>query len=559
MTAAAEAIARISRESAVELKLDGRVVTVDGQAVPLPDSGERDVWGGHLLNLRTAFPSRAHGDDREKQLFKIVQDASEGPLPARLDSDLYGELSDSLLSLAEVDRQPVANAMRDEYWTVPGNRPTLTPYHDTLATGYQHTSQARASGRINPARYKLFRGIILLFLCWDDQAGRVRAELIEDLLGLLRGQEGFTLLDRLMTEAAAAHAGEDLPRATVDGLLGRQQDARDPASATFEQMIEETLGTSGAFCQPALDRFQVDLETVLKLRRSVPRRDLIDELTALLSLHLGIYYYRVALVLGERLDDAIRAADGMAPAGGCDCSGGLSSCALAGRILFRVGTRGDRPVRLADGCVRAYVDLDGKRLLPLSATIVTANLAHRLWGALGGPGGEPDLTGLAAALRADSQLNTRFNAGAAAVAAILALETEVAGTSVEAADIALRGPGLFALQQAVLAARRKKLKYLSRDVVNQFLLRPSGGSLISRRSNRVTFFELDEDFLFLLVKLICRERQVPFDQFVTELRHYGLAPQDDPERQNLADGLERLGILKRYSDAGESAYVEYPL
>lgn len=559
MTAVDEAIRKISHDRAIDIELDGRILRVDGQATLLPDPEARDAWGGDLLNLRTAFPSRAHGDDREKQLFKIVQDASEGALPSRLDSDLYGDLPEALLGLAEVDRQPVANAMRDEYWAVPGNRPTLTPYHDTLATGYQHTSRARGSGRITAARYKLFRGIILLFLCWDAQAGRVRTELVEDLLELLRGHDGFTLLDQLMTEAAAVHAGENLPRATVEGLLGRKQDAGDASSPTFEQMIAETLGASRAFCQPALDRFQADLETVLRLRQSVPRRDLIDELTALLSLHLGIYYYRVALVLGERLDDTIRAAEGTAPAGGCDCSGGLPACALAGRILFRVGTRGDRPVRMADGCVRAYLDLDGRRLLPLSATIVTANLAQRLWVSLGGSAGEPDLIGLAAALRQDQRLSSRFDAGAAALAAIVALESEVAATTEEALDIALRGPGLFALHQAILSARRKKLKYLSRDVVNQLLLRPSGGSLISRRSNRVTFFELDEDFLFLLVKLICREGQLPFDQFVIELRDYGLAPQHDAERQNLADALERLGILKRYSDAGESAYVEYPL
>jgi DNA phosphorothioation-dependent restriction protein DptG len=96
-------------------------------------------------------------------------------------------------------------------------------------------------------------------------------------------------------------------------------------------------------------------------------------------------------------------------------------------------------------------------------------------------------------------------------------------------------------------------------VVHQLVKRESGGSLIRSHGNRVTFFELDEEFLFLLVKLVCKDQEVPFDDFLVGLYSYGLTPQDDAERQRLAEALERLGMLTRYSDAGESTYVKHPL
>jgi DNA phosphorothioation-dependent restriction protein DptG len=40
---------------------------------------------------------------------------------------------------------------------------------------------------------------------------------------------------------------------------------------------------------------------------------------------------------------------------------------------------------------------------------------------------------------------------------------------------------------------------------------------------------------------------------------YGLAPQDAREEDLLADALQRLGLLDRYSDAGEATYVRHVL
>jgi len=45
--------------------------------------------------------------------------------------------------------------------------------------------------------------------------------------------------------------------------------------------------------------------------------------------------------------------------------------------------------------------------------------------------------------------------------------------------------------------------------------------------------------------------------FLPALREYGLAPQDAAEEQLLANALQRLGLLDRYSDAGEATYVRH--
>ncbi len=84
------------------------------------------------------------------------------------------------------------------------------------------------------------------------------------------------------------------------------------------------------------------------------------------------------------------------------------------------------------------------------------------------------------------------------------------------------------------------------------------GSLISRNGRSFSFFEVDEELLLLLVRLVCHDdREVPVDDFFRELRGYGLAPQDEAEREALTRTLERLGLLERYSDAGEASFVHY--
>jgi DNA phosphorothioation-dependent restriction protein DptG len=59
------------------------------------------------------------------------------------------------------------------------------------------------------------------------------------------------------------------------------------------------------------------------------------------------------------------------------------------------------------------------------------------------------------------------------------------------------------------------------------------------------------------VRLTCKGRELPLESFLRALRRYGLAPQDEAEQAALSDTLERLGLLDRYSDAGEASFVHY--
>jgi len=524
----AQALARVSAATGVDVRTSGTGLSVGGTTIAKPD------WDN--LNFRHAFPSRAHGDQREKLLYVAVQDAGERQ-PHRTDGALRKRLETLLPVSDQRAARVVADAMREQYWVNPSQRPFLLPYHSALPLSFAHSLGDDLDDR---ARYRMFSGAIIPFLCWTG-AGTDR-QLIAELLAVFNGSDGFTLLDDLLLRAVHAFAGE--PGEADAAKLDRR----------LPDEVRAALG-AGAFCQPSLDRFQRDLKTVLGMK--LPRRDLIESLNELLGLHLAIIYYRVAVVLSEEIDEAV-AADAGLPARGtsCDCSGGLPACSLAGRIRFRVGTRGYRPVSMKDGCVQSYRDVDAKRLLALPANIITANLLHHIWVALdGGASSQPRVGALASRIRSDRSFAKVFGAAAAGFAILHRADREQPAAA-RPADLL---PGTHALRESVLAARRSTLKHTSRDVVNQLAMDSSGtgGALLRRHGTRVTFFELDEPFLFLIAKLICRDQEVPLEEFQRELADYGLAPQDAAESARLAAALDGMGMLVRYSDSGDSAYVRH--
>jgi hypothetical protein len=545
-----QVITEIAKSSGCELSLDGGVLMVGDAEFELP--AKRPDW--EMLNFRHAFPSRAHGDLREKLVYQIVQDSvppADPPKKRELDADFRRDLPDNVDLPDPVARSVVAAAIADEYFTEAGRFRYLVPYHSLLPASFDHSTAPRGSATPDrAARYKLFASALLPFLCWTGDG--VDTDLATQFLDVMNRKEDFILLDKLMYGAAAAMRGGEMAPATVTRLM---------ASDLWTQ-IEPAL-TAGAFCQPALTQFQDDLRTVLSLRDALPRRDLLDLLTALLSLHLTIHYYRVAVALGEQIDYLIAVAGDLPePAAPRGWEDGLGDCSLAGKMLFRVGTAGDRTIRMNDPCVGAYRELTDRRLLALPAAIITANYAHWLWSRLNGAGVNPDLPALTEAVRESADLKRDLNAGAAAFAVLYVSRTRAPSapepTVAQLRAVAEAQPGLFALRQAVTTTRRTRLRHLSRDVVHQLARRETGGHLIRTRGS-YTFFELDEDFLFLLVKLICRRDYVDFTTFLDRLREYGLAPQDDAERELLIGALERLGMLRRYSDAGESIYVHHPI
>ena len=555
-----EAVALLANLLGADIQFDADGLHVRGQVISVPVlKVEKRQQADPMLELRYALPSRAHGDAREKLLFMLVQDAAESR-PREFDGEFRSRLPRLVTIPDALARQVIAEAMQDAYWTRPERVPYLVPYHSSYPLSYRLSRSV--AGRFVEARYKLFAGAIVPFLCWRD--GKVDENLVGRLLDYLNETDGFSLIDRLMYKAVR----DDQPARPSDAdpsvLIGRLD----------AEVVSELQNRP--FCPYALRQFQDDLTTLLNRAPLLPRRDVVDMLTALFSMHLASYYYRIALVLGEQLDEAIGASAGIdPPQPACACNEGLEHCSLAGRIRFRVGSGGDRPVSKQDGCAVAYRDLDARRLNPLSATIATANVAQHIWSQLGGPDGppgRPHLIDLATKLRSDSRFRAEFNLLAAAIAAMNLSLFDTEDTPDGIAKSVARNPDLFGLSESILATKRPhkearptgrvmridRLKYHGRDVVNSLVKRATGASLIRTRGS-VIFYELEENMLFLVVLLICGDRELPFDTFVARMGRYGLAPQDDSERALLADALERLGMLHRYSDAGESTYVHYAL
>src|SRR5262249_28983116 len=155
--------------------------------------------------------------------------------------------------------------------------------HTVLDRRRTGTSRYESDGtRYKEAQYRMFRGNILPFLC-TTRDGAVDEELISELLGAVSGEEGMTLLDTLFLEAGRTCAGGPAGAASAAKLIERSAEALAGVAA----------GSGGAFCQHSLDRFRRDLRRTLQME--LPRADRIAAITQVISLHLGIYYYRLAL------------------------------------------------------------------------------------------------------------------------------------------------------------------------------------------------------------------------------------------------------------------------
>lgn len=489
-----------------------------------------------LADLPCAFPSRAaRGDIREKALYNIVQDMVEmGDGKRTPDSELQTRLA-RVLRADTSSRSILSAVMAKQYWFYPRSAdpvPFLAPFHSDLPGAYDYRG-----------RYKSFRGSLLLFLCFDGQGFDLK--LAENVLDFMSNDDGLNPLDRELLRAAReiAQVGERGLMRSPRLLLDADDRQRKSSSRVRNRL------RNGAFDQDAINLIRRDLQTVLTLR--LPRHDKVSALVLALSLHLALYYYRIAFSLGEGLQAAANVLDG-----------GIESASAVfdGQLLFRVGSGGDRPVSGADPCARSWWKLDEQHLLSLAANMTSANLLHNVTfavlGAAAPPLPHPDQC--ARALAADSTALALAEFLAAATAARL---MQISGQQPVAYD---PGAGGFALRAASLDIYRGRvsaLKQRGRDVVNT-MAGGFGGNLRRSRGS-VRFFELDEQVLFLLVKLILDGegvQQMPLQKgFLPALRAYGLAPQDAREEELLAEALQRLGLLDRYSDAGEATYVRHVL
>lgn len=485
-----------------------------------------------LADMPSALPSRARGDSREKLLYNVAQDLS-GLLPSERQDEavLWAALGDRLAG-DRTSQQVLSSVMRKQYRVEPVRRagatgsPFLTPFHATLPGGFDYHG-----------RYKSFRGSLLLFLCWDG--GDFDTAPITDLAEFLGSDTGLTLLDRELVRVAVDlinEAGQPLPVPTADNIR-----------RSFGDEMRERLA-DGCFDQTGLLRMKRDLQAVLALK--LPRHDKVAALVQCLSINLALYYYRFSYTLGAGIDSCVAAAAGGDAGPPPDFNG---------RLLFRVGSGGDRPVRLAEPCSQSFLELDARHLLALPASMVITNVLHQAAIAAGAAaaGSLPDPHALACKLAADPAARLAVDSLAALLALEIAPQVGLARAAQQAAE---PGSGCLALREASLDSFRSRgtaLKQRGRDVVHTLVGGYVGG--LKRSRGPVSFFELDEAVLDLLVQLILVNQgaiRLNFrDQFLPALAEYGLRPQDGAEEARLAEALERLGLLRRYSDAGEALYV----
>ncbi|MEV5264156.1 hypothetical protein [Streptomyces werraensis] len=536
--------------AALGVTVEGSRIAVAGApGMPIPQKPAD--WLMH--QAPAVWPNTPHGETRSVLLFGIVKDSGPGHQDPPLDTVLKNVLADKLPGDSPQQRQALAAAMQSKFWgTAAGKRKTkaenerhyLLPLHSRLPISFIQTMADGSKARF---RYKMFRGTILPFLL-STPSGDVYRDLLERFLQVFTDDQDLTVLDKRVLEIAA----EISP-----GASDLQADMLIDSS---EGVLQRLQHAGGAFCATSLAQFRRDLEQVLSL--DLPRRDLIHQLTLLLALHLATRLYRAGLVLSLRLDQCIALFSGgeeASPRGSScasSCCGDLESCDLSGRMLFRAGSGTFRGVKLAEPCVTSYRDLTSKYLLPLPVTISTANLARDALQAAGGPRvAAADLEALYAALAADDDLRHKFDA----VVRLLAVcrRYQLNGDNTDGAVVPGDMPGLHALRLALLQSRRTSMRREGRDVVHQLVKDVRTGRLIASNGTAAVFFELDEDMLHLLVRLVCGSELIAWSGFLRGLTRYGLAPQSPSEEQLLQQALSRLGMLKRYSDAGESAYVHH--
>ncbi|MFB6855864.1 hypothetical protein ACFCWV_25730 [Streptomyces sp. NPDC056341] len=534
--------------AALGVTVEGSRISVSGApGMPIPQKPAD--WLMH--QAPTVWPNTPHGEARPTLLFGIVKDAGPTRAHLPLDTTLKTVLDEKLPGDSPQQHQALAAAMRSKFWgTATGKRTTkkpthyLLPLHSRLPLSFVQTT---AEGSKTLFRYKMFRGTVLPFLL-STPSGEVDRGLLERFLEVFADDQDLTVLDKKVLEIAA----EISP--------GPDELQADMLIASSQAVLQRLQEAGGAFCAASLEQFRRDLGQVLSL--DLPRRDLIHQLTMLLALHLATRLYRAGLVLSLRLDQCIALFPGGDKVGpneaSCakECCGDLEGCDLSGRMLFRTGSGSFRGVKLAEPCVTSYRDLTSKYLLPLPVTINAANLARDALRAAGGPEiPAADLLALHAALTADDALRHRFDAVARLLAACRLYQLR--GNSAVGAGAPHDMPGLHALRLALLQSRRTVMRREGRDVVHQLVKDVRTGRLIASNGNAAVFFELDEDMLHLLVRLVCGKGLVAWDDFLRGLQRYGLAPQNPAEEQLLQKALSRLGMLKRYSDAGESAYVHH--
>jgi hypothetical protein len=521
-------IAAVAESADLPHEVNGETVTVG--SLELSSVADGDQWFD--TKLPDAMPARPRGDYRERTINLLVRDAIAAAGSTK-EVELIGSPATEGAfyrydAITDPAMRQVFGDVLDDHFVVETTRRTrfLFPFHSDLPGNFTFHG-----------RYKMFNGLILAFFSRPGPADGWNRTLLEKYYSLFNDRQSLSLLDR--HALAIAH---DLV-------------AEPERTATPEELIERFTGDlpEQVFLPDVHRLIQTDLESALGIS-SLGRKDQVNAVVTVFYLHLALYFWRLAYILDDQVDAFIHLQGGDSDARerlGRACDGSLAGSPFRGQLRFRVAGAQPRKISTVDPAAEAFRDLNVRRLslLPINLSLLRA--ARQL----SGVEGSSDFGAIADRLASDDVLLRSFDAACriAALAVAEGLPTQLAAD----VEMAVQGsdPGFLVLKTAMLKRWRKELRRSSTDITAQ-LMKRGGKGIFATRGN-VQYFELGQDLLLLLTKLIAGDEAIRYSAYLDRLSHYGLAPQDRAEEELLADTLHALQLLQKYSDTGEAMYVHH--
>ena len=493
-----------------------------------------------------ALPWRAaRGDAKERVFNLLIRDGVE-PRDNLQEKMLIGNYSNdptrrfSTYSGISEDLQELFGEILEDHYVIEGRGGArfLFPFQTSLPGRYKFKGRER-----------MFTGKILAFLCQPTMDGAgFNLNLVNAFYELFNGDTGLTLLDATVLRIAdEIHEGDKVDTKNYCAL----------AETLVSRHYGGDLTPPGAMLPTAHLRFQRDLGAILSLK-NLNRRDLVNYAVNIFYLHLALYFQRLGWLLEEEFSHSLRCINDptvtLEAARRCFASGWEDS-PFAGSIAFRVARGQPVPVSGGDECVKSYAEQNRRQLL-MPANLSVLGAAREVLLASGCDASKWTFSDIVEQMRKEPEVGASLDEALQQMAiATMADRPRQERDDIER-QVALSVAGIEVFREALLKTRRTDLRRRGRDIVHALALR-GGRGYIGQRGRSHFFFEIGQDLLLLLAKVIVSDKQMPFRQFLNELKKYGFSPQDHYEVDRLADTLWVLNLLEKHSDAGEAMYVKH--
>ena len=493
-----------------------------------------------------ALPWRAARGDAKERVFNLLIRDGVDPRDKLEEAVLIGDYRNDpgrrFSEYADIseDLQELFGEILEDHYVIEGRGGArfLFPFQTSLPGRYKFKGRER-----------MFTGKILAFLCQPTIADSgFNLDLINTFYGLFNGDAGLTLLDTTVLEIAdRIHEGDKVDAKHYSAL----------AETLVSRHYGGDLTPPGAMLPTTHLRFQRDLEAILSLK-NLNRRDLVNYAINIFYLHLALYFQRLGWLLEEEFRHSLRCINDptVTLAAARRCFGTeWEDSPFAGSIAFRVARGQPVPISLGDECAKSYSEQNRRQLL-LPANLSVLGAAREVLSASGCDASKWSFADIVEQMRKEPEVGASLDEALQQMAiATMADRPQQERDDIDR-QVALSVPGIEVFRESLLKTRRTDLRRRGRDIVHALALR-GGRGYIGQRGRSHFFFEIGQDLLLLLAKVIVSDEQMPFRQFLNELKRYGFYPQDHYEVDRLADTLRVLNLLEKHSDAGEAMYVKH--